>query len=185
MRARYGFSLAEVAMGVSIAIAMSSVVAVASNYTMKKAKETEFREVVKDYVQATEQYMTRMSQTAGADQVPQSHAGIAIFEQFRANPRIGGGYEGRFTNLYTQDSWAVPFYHNTSADADGAIATNFAQANYPKAIPLYKGAILYVYRWPRTKTSFQVWDGAQYKRFQYYAYQGIDESGYPVVTMGR
>lgn len=178
---RRGFSLAEVSIGVSIAVALSAVAAGAGSFTMKKAKEHELREIVKDYVNATEQFLSATQQRAGADPIPQAHVGVTSFERFRAKPNLASA--GYYTNPYTLVTTAAPWQYNTAADADGAIATSFAQANYPKVGT--KGVLLYCYRWPRTKTSFQVWDGGKYVRFQYFMYQAIDERGYPVATMGR
>lgn len=171
MRRQKGFSLAEVALGVTIVAALSGLVAGAASMAQFKARGADHIGLAKELLAAADQYM---------------------------QDRSGFDYCKNPDNLQRYLKWsnaATPQYSfawgrwfggiGRVGAANNAYPAGFSNTDFPLSAGITRGQILYFYKSNNSDEQFLAWDGTKELKYKFYAVQVYDQNGYPMFTGGR
>lgn len=176
-RSQSGFSLTELSFVLTIGLILTGVVAGGGSYLLNASKGRVPMEFAKETVNALIQYEARRPNqrfprpASAADLNTGATNGISAFYNTTTGTQYYNPYEGANVNV-------EPF-----AFAAGGTHASWTSANYPKTV--YAGDVVYFYKSTLTGSPIQVWDGAVYRSYDYYAVQALDERGEPMITLGR
>lgn len=172
------------AMGISAVLA-----AVVAGAGLKMSNDTKSQQLTvraADIARAVDNWLMTGNVMRGPKDTIQGCCGAAEFQQLaKYMPDNSVMVTDPWTNT---SNWPYSFFstaNDTYANADA-----FSSAAYPfdgvaPRLDL-RGKILILTKGSPTYSTFRVWDNtANYKSFQFYAIQAIDNRGYPIVTYGR